>query len=76
MIKGVAVGAKAQDVARALNWIDVGYSLGDIGQGIASGNLRVDEGKSLGYSVFGFVPVVRTGVSVVSLLDNVLKVEP
>jgi RHS repeat-associated protein len=76
IIKGVAVGAKAQDISRALNWIDVGYSLGDVGQGIASGNLSVDQGKSLGYSVFGFVPIVGTGVSVVSLLDNVLKVEP
>jgi RHS repeat-associated protein len=76
LIKGVAVGAKAQDIGRTLNWIDVSYSLGDVGQGIAGGNLSVDEGKLLGYSVLGFVPIVGTGVSVVSLLDNVLKLEP
>jgi len=76
VIKGVAVGAKAQDIGRVLNWIDVGHSFGDAGQGIASGNLSVDDGKSLGYSVLGLVPIVGTGVSAVSLLDNVLELEP
>ena len=76
VIKGATVGKKAQSISPALNWIGVGSSLGGVAQGIAGGNLSVDAGKSLGYSVLDFIPIVGTGVSVVSLLDNILKLEP